>query len=308
MSEKWNEAVIQSYIDGKIEESGGLEYKAAGALGTQNDKTEEITKDVSSFANAAGGIIIYGIREFKEDAKKHLPEKIDPIDRREFSKEWLEHIIGTIQPRPKFTVQPVQLSSAIHDAVYVVEIPQSDTAHQARDGRYYQRQNFERIILRDFQIRDVMRRKTTPTVKTEIHISLGKHGWHNQVSWTVKNESDVFAHHIGVLITVLVCLSDRYITFSQGILRMDDEFAEWQLSASNHQAMPLFPRSQITGKILFALTKEMVDESGQPLRSRQDVIKCRTFADAMTPEEGSFNPKSITTHLTYDISDGKIIP
>jgi len=41
-------------------------------------------------ANSAGGIIIYGIKEYDEADKRHLPEKIDPIQQNVFSKEWLE--------------------------------------------------------------------------------------------------------------------------------------------------------------------------------------------------------------------------
>jgi hypothetical protein len=34
-----------------------------------------------------GGTIIYGIKEFDDIDKRHLPEKIDPINRTDISKE-----------------------------------------------------------------------------------------------------------------------------------------------------------------------------------------------------------------------------
>ena len=61
---QWTEAELQRHISDGIEEHSGLDYKASGSLGKQNDKTTEITKDVSAFANSAGGTIIYGIKEF----------------------------------------------------------------------------------------------------------------------------------------------------------------------------------------------------------------------------------------------------
>src|SRR5690349_14214538 len=90
----WNIARLQSLVEGKIEESSSLEYKAAKSL----EDTESISIDVSSFANASGGVIIYGISEHRE--KKHVPERLDPIDRILFRKEWLEQIINSnIHPR-----------------------------------------------------------------------------------------------------------------------------------------------------------------------------------------------------------------
>ncbi|MBI4641109.1 MAG: hypothetical protein HY731_10470, partial [Candidatus Tectomicrobia bacterium] len=45
------------------------------------------------------GTIIYGVKEYLAPDKKHLPEKLDGIDRTQFSKEWLEQVInGNIEP------------------------------------------------------------------------------------------------------------------------------------------------------------------------------------------------------------------
>src|SRR5712672_2253078 len=96
----WTEKRICQLIQDRVdEESLQLEYKGARALGRQNDKTLEITKDVSAMANSIGGTLVYGVSEYTEAAKCHLPEKLDPIDRTQFSREWLEQIINTIQPR-----------------------------------------------------------------------------------------------------------------------------------------------------------------------------------------------------------------
>jgi hypothetical protein len=89
--------------------------KAADALGNDNKRVVEITKDISALANSAGGIVIYGMRQFNDQAREHLPERIDPIDRRDFPKEWLEHVINTIQLRPKVILHPVQLSGMAFD-------------------------------------------------------------------------------------------------------------------------------------------------------------------------------------------------
>ena len=119
--------------------------------GASDGKKTEITKDVSAMANSAGGLIIYGIREFDDKAKRHLPEKIDPIDRTLFSREWLEQVINNIRPRiDKLRITPVPVDPNAHpnSVVYVVEIPRSITAHQDSDLRYYRRYNFQYLQCR----------------------------------------------------------------------------------------------------------------------------------------------------------------
>jgi Schlafen, AlbA_2 len=164
----WDQAELQRHINDEVEESLNLEYKAGDALGTNNDKKKEITKDVSAMANSAGGTIIYGMKEYAQPDKKHLPEDFAPIDRTQFSKEWLEQIINSIQPRINgIIIHAVDLNTGPNDVAYVVEIPQSTTAHQARDKRYYKRFNFLSEPMEDYEIRDVMHRATLPDVDIE---------------------------------------------------------------------------------------------------------------------------------------------
>lgn len=181
MSKIWKESEVQSYIDNFIEESLTLDYKAADALAMSDGKKKEITKDVSAMANSAGGIIIYGLKEPLDPAKKHFVEAIDPVDRTHFTKEWLEQNINNIRPRIEgIIIHSVSLASGANDVAYVVEIPQSNTAHQATDHRYYKRYNFQSIPMEDHEIRDVMNRLTIPEVTvdftfTDILITSEKH-------------------------------------------------------------------------------------------------------------------------------------
>lgn len=168
----WTEEKIQQYIDDGYEESLTLEYKAAGAVLKRPDRNPEIHRDVSAFANSAGGIIIYGVKEFSGD-KKHLPEKIDPISRKAFSKEQLEHIIGGIQPRiAGIVIHSVSIGADPDHCCYVVEILQSDTAHQATDFCYYRRHNFERLPMEDYEIREAMNRAKHPKIDVKVFLNL----------------------------------------------------------------------------------------------------------------------------------------
>ena len=87
MPKNWTEAKLNNFIASGIEESLTLEYKSAEALDRNEYKKKEITKDVSAMANSAGGTLIYGISESAEIDKRHLPEKITPVNRSEFPRE-----------------------------------------------------------------------------------------------------------------------------------------------------------------------------------------------------------------------------
>jgi hypothetical protein len=94
-----------------------------------------------------------------------LPEKLDPINRAQFSREWLEQIINTIQPRiDGVRIHTIEDKTRKGYGFYVIEIPQSTTAHQARDFRYYKRFNFSVLPMEDYEIRDIMNRRKNPRI------------------------------------------------------------------------------------------------------------------------------------------------
>jgi hypothetical protein len=162
---EWNQATLQKLIDDQVEESLTLDYKAAGALGKADGKKAEITKDVSAMANSAGGTIIYGIKEFDAADKRHHPETIDPVKRSEFSKEWLEHVVSNIRPRIQgLVIHPVPINTDADHVAYVIEIPQSTTAHQALNLKYHKRYNFESTAMYDHEIRDILNRHQHPQI------------------------------------------------------------------------------------------------------------------------------------------------
>jgi hypothetical protein len=168
--EENSKAYLESLIQNQVEESTELEYKSSAAIDNTPQKKKEISKDVSAMANSAGGVIIYGIKEYDEQNKRHLPKEINPIIRKHFSKEWLEQIIqSNIQPKiQNIIIIPITISD--EGVVYKVVIPQSSTAHQANDKKYYKRYNFESVPMEDYEIRDIMNRLKNPDVIMEFKI------------------------------------------------------------------------------------------------------------------------------------------
>lgn len=211
----WTEAKLQQFITDEVEESLRLEYKSAPALGNSDQHKSEISKDVSAMANSAGGVIIYGLKEFGEKEKRHLPERIDPINRLDFSKERLEQIINSIQPRINgILIYSVDLSSDPNHVAYAVDIPQSTTAHQAKDKRYYKRFNFLSQAMDDYEIRDIMARISTPKIKVEFTIQPEKHShdrntWYDYIDVWGVNEGNIIARNVSVLVDIIDGLMGR---------------------------------------------------------------------------------------------------
>jgi hypothetical protein len=148
--------------------------------------------------------------------KNHLPEKLDPIDRTKFTKEWLEHVISNIRPRPNgITIHSVTLTSGPNNVVYVVEIPKGETAHQALDHRYYKRFNFESVPMADHEIRDVMQREVrTPALQglqseLEFNAKIGSQYKGEQVGCHFLDEQFRRVIHLGVLSGLPTDLKDK---------------------------------------------------------------------------------------------------
>lgn len=200
--DSWDITRIESYISEEVEESLTLDYKAADSLQRYDEKKKsEVTKDVSAMANSTGGLLIYGIKEYSDKQRKHLPERIDPIDRSTFSKETLEHIINNI--RPKITglvIYPITIPNDLKGVVYVVEIPQSNTAHQASDKRYYKRFNFESVPMDDYEIRDIMFRARAPALCIRLYGKSEQTNLENRVYgslfFAISNHSPVSAKNV----------------------------------------------------------------------------------------------------------------
>ena len=284
----WDEHRLNKMIQDGIEESLTVEYKGAGALA--KGRNDEITKDISAMANSAGGTLIYGIAESNDPARRHLPERIDPIDRKFASKEWLENIASQIRPRiSALKIVPIQLSSSIEHVVYVVEIPEGKTAHQATDRRYYKRYNFQSQPMDDHEVRDVMNRRAHPdisvTAKMLIHKRYRSDGQLGELVLTITNNSDVFAHHLLVVIHSPIRIQGKPIRYDNLEIDSGEDGVAFKLQYSNHASAPLFPRGAIKHSFSFVFNATRIPEAAKELQYFRWVV----FADAMPMQSGKFD-------------------
>lgn len=213
---KFNIEYLQTLIKNQIEESLHLEYKASGSLSVQDNKKSEISKDVSAMANSDGGVLIYGIKE-----DKNLAMEIEPINRKDFSKEWLEQVIqAKIQPRIN-GIQIFPISIENEGVVYVIEIPKSNTAHQAADYRYYKRHNFMSVAMNDYEIRDILNRTKNPEIELEFKYIREN----EELQITAYNRGSVYAKYLNVKVRL-----PKKIVNSSSYTPINRVTAEFQLS------------------------------------------------------------------------------
>jgi hypothetical protein len=297
MSE-WTKQRLEQMIADGVEESLTLDYKSAASLskasGGQPDRKAELVKDVTAFANSSGGVLIYGVAEYKDAAHKHLPERIDPIQRSDISKEWIDQIIQTIQPRiDGVVIHPVEIDDQQNTVCYVVEIQQSHTAHQARDHVYYKRQNFTNCPMEDYEVRDVMGRRTQPRVVVSarfvVYPHLNSDETNGALIFDLHNESDVLARFVRLVVDAPIRFRGKLITYSDVILHETEEGDGYQMHYSNHLGAPLFPRGSLKAMFKFKFIAKMTPEPERQISDLRYIV----FADAMPKQAGVFTYEQI---------------
>lgn len=160
--EEYTKKDIDDLIQNEVEESIYLDYKDGRAL--DPDKIAEITKDVSAFANADGGIIVYGVSENKAT---HKPEGYATVTNPKITKEWLEQKISLIRRKiDGVLIFPIRLEGNPNDSIYVVKIPRSNNApHMALDNKYYKRHNFSSDPMEEYEVREAFNRASIPNLE-----------------------------------------------------------------------------------------------------------------------------------------------
>jgi len=179
---EWEQLDLQALVDNTIPEDLHIEYKASRLLAKKPQSAKDacirqLTKEVSAFNNADGGVIVIGVEEIKEE-NKNYPQGLDGgTDESQFSKTWLVQIINSnISPSIyNMRVKSVKLSGEFEGKVaYVIWVPKGTRAVQAKDLLYYQRIEDQSVPMRDFQIQDVNNRSIGPDLRLSFVIPQGQ--------------------------------------------------------------------------------------------------------------------------------------
>jgi hypothetical protein len=222
--ESWDEIDLLALISNQREESLGLEFKRANSLELIDKNKTEISKDVSAFANSAGGVIVYGIEESTKPP--HYATALSPIDPGTCSKERLENVINSnINPRIEgLLINPIELRTT-HPGkcAYIVVIPEGSTAHQASDKRYYKRFNFKSEPMEDYEVRQTMSRASRPSYRVALetgHIRSAATIVEFRINCSVQNVTELVGHQVSAVLFVpkdLVQHPDDFVVEFEGL-------------------------------------------------------------------------------------------
>ena len=158
---------IETFISKRIEENLNLDYKDIRAY----SDFDELSNDVSSFANSEGGLIMLGVSEESFGKGEHLkifPKAITWGDDT-LSRERLEDkLIEKIHPRINgLRIIPVREGNGSRRVIFLIDVPKSDTSpHMASDERYYRRMNFRRVPMEHYEVANLF--KTNWTMREKI--------------------------------------------------------------------------------------------------------------------------------------------
>lgn len=160
-------AAIQALL-GVEAETVSLEFKDGTKLDGLSDRAKtELVTDVTAFANAGGGTVIYGVTEAQRNGQS-FADAISPVTDARVTQDRLRDIIHS-NTDPSLSGFSITTIAANGGSIFVIEVDEGDTAYQnKRDQRFYSRVDASAHPMYAFAIRDVMNRRTRPHVEAAL--------------------------------------------------------------------------------------------------------------------------------------------
>jgi hypothetical protein len=223
---EWDEAYILKLPPG---EHDWIEFKDARSIdftlpGVNEGKgLDELSKQISAFANSGGGAIVYGIKNTRPGAAREVDDTGGvTLSLKNGVKEWLEDVIHNLVDPPlvKFNVYTVEGGTPVSKigsgkALLIVEIPSSASApHQAKDNVYYGRVAGKSRPLGHHFVIDIINRPRHPKMKLtcrvdpEGHYSGEEERYIPTLWFSCRNIGRVYANYVNGFVWVPAALAD----------------------------------------------------------------------------------------------------
>ena len=307
---EWNEEYVINLPPGEydwVEFKGthALDFSLAGV--DQNRILNELSVQLSAFANSGGGTIVYGI----SDAPAGQTRQVDlggvslSLKGRS-TKEWLEDVIPNQVDYPlnRFNVYPVINTAPGSNilagrGIFLVSIPDSEDApHQAHDKKYYARVGGKSRPIGHRMVMDIVGRLKYPRIAMSFKLVQEKR--RIELEGFCRNTGNVYANYINGFVFVPKKLTHRS---SRHTLKEFEGKEYWEIFFSNvHKDLinyksnysisvpdqtyyitrydPLLPRLGFGFDIPLMIINESL-----PLLSEEELI-WTAYADNAPPQEG----------------------
>ena len=268
---------IKRLVDEKDPEDTYLDYKGKESLSNTPANKKELIKDVSSFANAGGGRIIYGIKE-----KDKMPESFEEIENIQFKKEWIYQILNNIKPRIEdVEVIPVKTGDDPNCGLIMVIIPKSYTVHQARDNIYHKRIGDGSLPMEDYEVREGMFRGNAPLLKISTWKINEFHTQGDALYLVVENKGRFTAKKWTVSITIDKKLNPKCKGWRQ------ETYANWPWDTFHNVAQEIDIHPGTKNTISGYGFKEFITLSPN-VSTNPEIYYCkyRIYAEDMIPQSG----------------------
>ena len=156
-------------LEDQVPEDSQLDYKEQRALNSlrrgdggvdRQKRALDVSKDVSSFLNSNGGVLIYGVPETDDpNMPGGTPVSLGESDRIGFepkavTREAVEDLVtSNIQPKPgNHLFQVIEVPFCSRKVIIVEVEPGIGDVWQAKDHRYYRRFNFKSEPMEHYEI------------------------------------------------------------------------------------------------------------------------------------------------------------
>lgn len=171
----WKFEDLEHFVVENVQEDSHLDFKESSAISVWDKKQrDDITKDVSAFANADGGMLIYGVVEGKSRAEEPVPkfEKFDGGIPTSITRESIENVLTSEHYIHKkidgLKIKTIEAPNSEGSRFYlVIAIPRSYRAPHMHNPswRYYKRHNFKAEPMEGYEVEDIRNRIVAPQIQ-----------------------------------------------------------------------------------------------------------------------------------------------
>jgi len=278
---------ISTDPESQSRESNTIEYKeAATGLGSTN----EVSKDISAFANSEGGLIFYGIKCDKIDRTKPLEVtgiKLSIV-------ETFDQIVNSNIHHPIKGIQK-KLIPEVNPQVMLVYVSQSDEApHQNNDGKYYIRAGSESRHMPHYMVELYFGKRRSPKLSVQLNPIIRPSeqdftdGWSpiTQFHLSIVNSGKAIAKYVRA---IFLFPTKRYINHLKSlegqvtdINRLYQGREAWEYQENLGVIHPKL--NQSTWRFQFQYHQDlMIDPE---IEEQNPVLTWNIFADGMEPQTG----------------------